>query len=105
MTDQPSKYKTNFLSQKAPVPEPFEWIAIVGIGLIPRKEYEAMGYAGTPPLHMIGFNGDIQFPVNRISGESLDDIKNVIIQSIENLFSSAAGLNQSSTEPGVSKST
>lgn len=80
----PTENKANYLDAKQPVPEPFEWVAVIGLGMIPRKEYIEMGYAGLTHVQAVGFKNDYFFPTYRITGESIEDIRAGIIKGVNN---------------------
>ena len=88
MTEQTNK--VNFLDDKRPVPEPFNWIVVFNIGVVARKEYEEIGYAGVTPVQMVGFNKDVVFPTYRISGENLVDLKEALLKSMDDFFTQVA---------------
>ena len=82
--------KVNFLDVKSAIPEPFKWVVVFNIGIVGRKEYEEIGYAGATPVQMIGFNRDLAFPTDRVTGEKLEEIKTALLDSIDKFFCQAA---------------
>lgn len=73
-------------SKQSEIKEPYNWVGVFSTGIIDRKDYDEMGFASTTPIQMIGGKKDYWFPTYRIAGNSLQDIKKALLQSIERLF-------------------
>ena len=70
-----NKPNISYLGEKEEITIPYEWVATISIGVISRKEFEEIGYAGVTPVHVVGTKDNFLFPTYRIAGETIDDIK------------------------------
>lgn len=81
-----NKPKISYLGEKEEIQIPYEWIATISVGVISRKEFEEIGYAGVTPVHVVGTKDNFLFPTYRIAGETIEDIRIGLMNGIGGLI-------------------